>query len=285
MAASSCHKLLCETLSLCRVLRKETVGKKPIPPAKWVTTDKSEIMTSLQRMHTFDMRAGADNNENAADDSEAAARNELALACPAQTLYFEENMPVLSELLSTYEPIVSEVVRRTSALEERLHRQEPETPTAEAQILEGTGLTRGKIDEMKRNKQFKVSPRSLLGLKSKTDWIFNINIGNVMHLTPISLQDLSVSPQLAHEICRDAVCEKVIVLAISYFSLATECRFRFAEEQGEQDHIDARLWHKAAVESVCSFLPADCPLVGHIVSSYEKHHPLAQEVIVRFCLS
>ena len=103
-----------------------------------------------------------------------------------------------------------------------------------------------------------------------------------MHLSPLNLEDLAISPQLAHEICRDALYEKIIMLVISYFSLATECRFIFAEESVEYYQAESRYWHKAAVELVCTFLPAECPLVGHIISSYEKHNSLAQEVIVSF---
>jgi hypothetical protein len=151
--------------------------------------------------------------------------------------------------------------------------------------MEFAAFTLGKIEEMRRSKQFKIKPRSILGLKSKDDWIYNVNIGNVMHLGPMSLEDLAMSPQIAHEICRDALYEKVIMLTIAYFSLATESRFIYTEENLQEYQVESRYWHKAAVEFSCVFLPTECPLVAHIVSSYEKHHSLVQEVIVihTFC--
>ena len=143
----------------------------------------------------------------------------------------------------------------------------------------GGTLTSGNIDEMKRDLKFKLSPK--LGQKptAKDNWVYNLNIGNVMHLIPLALENLTITPQIAHEICKDAIYEKIIMTAIGYFSIATECRF--LQEEGNETYLsDSKFWHKAAVELSCIFLPNECPLVGHIVLSYEKHNSLAQEVIV-----
>jgi hypothetical protein len=42
----------------------------------------------------------------------------------------------------------------------------------------------------------------------------------------------------------------------------------------------SEMWHSKALEIACTFLPTECPLVGHIISSYQKHHAPVQETIV-----
>jgi len=292
-----------ETLSLCEYLKESEVSSKKssVNPKENVSdrkiidagdsylvnktdfltvTTKEDIVSSLNRLHTFNMKESGANNDTNPNINQT---EEISSVCPSKTFYFEENVMVLDKLISLYQPILSEISRKITPHEDRLSKtkdmrtQNISSPSASLV----SAFTRGKIDEMKRSKLFKIKPRSLLGLKSKEDWIFNINIGNVMHLSALSLEDLAISPQIAHEMCRDALYEKIIMLSIAYFSLATECRFIYSEDNtAEFYQQESKYWHKAAVEFVCTFLPSECPLVGHIITSYEKHNSLAQEVIV-----
>ena len=68
---------------------------------------------------------------------------------------------------------------------------------------------------------------SLLGCfgTKDQDWVLNLNIGNVMHLMPLSLNDLTLHVDCSHELSRDAMLEKIILLTISYFCVGTELRF------------------------------------------------------------
>ena len=72
--------------------------------------------------------------------------------------------------------------------------------------------------------------RSSLGLvKQDEDWIFSINIGNVMSMAPLSVEELSsnngVKSETYHEVARDSMLEKIILIIIAYFCIATEMRF------------------------------------------------------------
>lgn len=142
------------------------------------------------------------------------------------------------------------------------------------------GLSRERIEEMRRSKLFKANSRNALGLKQAEDWVYSVNIGNVMTVSPLKLQDLAVSPEIAHEVSKDALYEKLIMVAIAYFSIAVEYRFMHAGESASLYQWEAKYWHKAAVEIACTFLPPKCPLVEHIVSSYEKHNPTADAVVL-----
>lgn len=62
-------------------------------------------------------------------------------------------------------------------------------------------------------------------MKDQDDWIFNLNIGNVMHLLPMSLEELNLHVDNSHELSRDAMLEKIILLSVSYFCVGTELRF------------------------------------------------------------
>lgn len=55
----------------------------------------------------------------------------------------------------------------------------------------------------------KENVRFILGVKDKDDWIYNLNIGNVMHLMPMDLQELNLHIDNSHELSRDALLEKV----------------------------------------------------------------------------
>jgi hypothetical protein len=42
---------------------------------------------------------------------------------------------------------------------------------------------------------------------------------------------------------------------------------------------DSEMWHAMALETAGTFLPSECPLVSHIIVSYQKHHSPALTTI------
>ena len=42
---------------------------------------------------------------------------------------------------------------------------------------------------------------------------------------------------------------------------------------------EAEFWHTRSLSIVCSLLPSDCPLVNHILVSFQKHHAPSKEQI------
>jgi len=99
------------------------------------------------------------------------------------------------------------------------------------------------------------------------DWIFNLNIGNVMHLSPMNLDELHSKLEITHELNRDAMLEKIVLITVSYFCLGTELRFIANSEKGdkEKDMEESDLWHSKALRIACKFLPENCPLLTHII--------------------
>ena len=107
-----------------------------------------------------------------------------------------------------------------------------------------------------------------------------------MHLLPMSLEELNLHVDNSHELSRDAMLEKIILLSVSYFCVGTELRFlskqfsgKNQKEQGMEDLEgnteskkyrleDSEMWHAMALETCGTFLPSECPLVSHMIMSF-----------------
>jgi len=96
----------------------------------------------------------------------------------------------------------------------------------------------------------------------------------------------------SHELSRDAMLEKIILLTVSYFCVGTELRFlNRPEDSGrieKREQVDkekrtkkeqSEMWHAQALEASARFLPSECPLVAHVITNYQKHHSPALTTI------
>lgn len=80
------------------------------------------------------------------------------------------------------------------------------------------------IEVLRINDRFKYVGRNLLGVRKFDDWINNLEIGNIMHLNPISTQELTQNIGKHHEFQKDPMLKKLVLLVVSMFSIATEMR-------------------------------------------------------------
>lgn len=66
------------------------------------------------------------------------------------------------------------------------------------------------------------------------DWIYDLNIGNVMFLSLMNAEELSDNAgsksleNTTHELCKDSMLEKIVLVSVAYFCIATEMRFLIA---------------------------------------------------------
>lgn len=130
----------------------------------------------------------------------------------------------------------------------------------------------------------KLDMRAVLGYFNQSEWISNINIGNIMQINPFSIQDFLTTHKNDYQLSRTSFLDKISLLAVGYFCASTEIRFilqlnenpsfKKAEKEPESEY-----WHAKSLEIACCFLPSDCPLVNHILLSYQKHHSPAQQPI------
>ena len=70
-------------------------------------------------------------------------------------------------------------------------------------------------------------------------------------------------------------------MIVAYFCVSTEIRFiiQLKDELNKIPSFDigfktkeSEYWHAKSLEIACTFLPSDCPLLNHVLLSYQKHH-------------
>jgi len=134
---------------------------------------------------------------------------------------------------------------------------------------------RKKAEQLLKNKEYKLNMRSLLGVVPQNDWIFGLNIGNIMQINPLTWNEFKTPGTRLAEITRDAMLEKLCLLVAAYFCIATELRFLHQSNAEVAAWLsqDEQFWHAKAVEISCAYLPNECPLVNHVLTSYQRHHP------------
>lgn len=125
--------------------------------------------------------------------------------------------------------------------------------------------------------------KNVLGYLNQNEWVYSLNIGNIMQISPLTMQDFLSNTAIQMELSREFILEKLCFLAVSYFCMGTEYRFLHQLKDKIQDQTferkDSEYWHGKAVEMSISFLPSESPLVSHILMSYEKHHSPSNMVI------
>lgn len=137
-------------------------------------------------------------------------------------------------------------------------------------------------DQVKINE--KADMRNILGFLNQNEWVYNLNIGNIMQISSISHTDLMYVPRTEYELSREAFLEKITILAVAYFCTSTELRFLLQLKEDptpdiEQREIESEYWHAKSLEIACVFLPSECPLLNHVLLSYQKHHSPTQYTI------
>lgn len=101
-----------------------------------------------------------------------------------------------------------------------------------------------------------------------------------MKLKRLDFRDIYGSRSSDLLLTRENILERLMLLITSYFCMGTELRFlKQMQIEGFENTIDPEYWHGKALEISVKFLPGDCPLTKHIVSSYAKHHSPSYEKI------
>jgi hypothetical protein len=55
----------------------------------------------------------------------------------------------------------------------------------------------------------KLNMKAVLGYLNQSEWLYLLNIGNIMQITPLTVHDLYSSSSFEVELTRDAILEKV----------------------------------------------------------------------------
>jgi len=69
--------------------------------------------------------------------------------------------------------------------------------------------------------------RSILGFLNQNEWVYNLNIGNIMQIQPISNKELLFIPKDEYELTWDSFLDKIAIISVGYFCVSTEMWFLF----------------------------------------------------------
>ena len=243
----------------------------------------------LEQVHTFNLKrssvysnSGKDSEQDSVDLSKGRVSSTSAQRAfyiselvKIQDTEMERTMHVLQEIIRQVEDFNKVRQLKTDKRMEYLQQR-----LGEKKRLKISFSDKEEIERMQSDNQYKLNVRSALGIKNPDDWIFNLNIGNVMHMSPIGFDDLhsclnldSIEKRWVYELSKDSLLEKIVLLTVAYFWVGTELRFLTSNSKDPKFHQkDSEMWHAKALHTSSTFLPSDCPLVSHVMSSYVKHH-------------
>ena len=68
---------------------------------------------------------------------------------------------------------------------------------------------------------------------------------------------------------------------MSYFCKSTELRFIYSTNKNSSSHLlrESDFYHGKSLEIGITFLPSECPLVNHVMTSYKKHYSPSHDTI------
>jgi len=80
--------------------------------------------------------------------------------------------------------------------------------------------------------------RSVLGVKTFSDWVYTLSISEMMAIQPLTLEDVKAKPQIRAEFAKDAMLRKAAQLAVAFFCVSTELKFLRGKQafNPERDH-------------------------------------------------
>jgi len=115
------------------------------------------------------------------------------------------------------------------------------------------------MKKLSQDLSYKISLRNMLGIKYADDWIHRLKIENVTFLAKIKSKVLEEgSVERGFELKKDAMLEKVVLMIVTWYIVGLS-----AGTEGEAENFLAKSVHLAVV-----FLPAESPLVNHLINIY-----------------
>ena len=180
----------------------------------------------------------------------------------ADLIYYDHSVSMLERTALRVYPIIKEISQRM------VKHKDIGLPEKKSMSKEVEAKIKGALDGSPP-----LNMKVLLGYLNQSEWLYLLNIGNIMQITPLTIHDLYSNQKIDVELSRDSILEKITFLAISYFCVSTELRFLVSsKEKLSFDPVyvkaESEFWHGKALEISCGFLPSESPLVTHILSSY-----------------
>jgi len=156
---------------------------------------------ALEQIHTFNLKRHSVCSQNPRDSADSGSivnfSNRRSSSTSAQrAFYVSEFVKVQDNELERTTHVLKEILRqiddfnkvKTMKTEQRIEYLQQRL--GEKKRLKISFSSEEEIERLKSENQYKLNVRSALGIKNFDDWIFTLNIGNVMHMIPIGFDDL-----------------------------------------------------------------------------------------------
>ena len=100
--------------------------------------------------------------------------------------------------------------------------------------------------------------RAVLGYLNQSEWISNINIGNIMQINPFEIEEFMTNCKNEYQLGRNSFLEKISLLAVGYFWASTEIRFILQLNEDptfkkKEKEPESEYWHAKSLEIAWSF--------------------------------
>ncbi|CAI2378710.1 unnamed protein product [Moneuplotes crassus] len=290
MSTRLIHGLVKDLLALC-----DYYTKKKFIQDKTTTYSDSPLPQSHPKQNRSYLDHTSHNLFSTSEDKEQHRGSRRPSVSPYRQAvvhnYVEEDLSLIERTAQRVKPII-EALKKCLVTEKEISgkgKNEVLVSIEDVEDVEEDIV----IEEKRENKQEKekkekkmIEPdmRIVLGYLNQLEMVSNLNIGNIMQIQPVKIEDLLSIPRNETEFNRTSFIEKISLLCVTYFCISTEIRFilqlREDEEYDEKEKSEeSEYWHSKSLEIACTFLPSDCPLLNHILLSYQKHHSPCQQTI------
>ena len=106
----------------------------------------------------------------------------------------------------------------------------------------------------------------------------NYSIGNAMQIMPMDYQEFNIKEPKA--LTSKTVLEKVLLMALGYFTISTELRLiagkKYGKREGDKSHCieyrESEMYHLLSIIIAASCIPFEVLYIKHVLSSYCNHY-------------
>jgi len=120
---------------------------------------------------------------------------------------YDPQLSLLAKTAIKLLPITEELQNRL--VSEKILAQDNFDEVEDLEVEEHIEKGEGKTPEEFNTVFDKVDMRNLLGYLNQSDWIWSLNIGNIMQISPLTMQDIYTTSSIEYELSRELVLEKI----------------------------------------------------------------------------
>lgn len=151
----------------------------------------------------------------------------------------------INQLFDKNNPLSKQVLEVDKEIEELIRDEDAE--------LQFENSPEGKGDNSDFEFEEKLDMRAVLGYFNQSEWIGNINIGNIMQINPFRNEEFMMNSKNEYQLSRNSFLEKISLLAVGYFCSSTEIRFILQLNEDptfkkKEKEPESEYWHAKSLE-------------------------------------